>query len=379
MARYRVLRLITWLPRGGIERKIVAVLPRLDRNLFEAHLCCIRERGPLADELEQQGIPVHVVPFRTRWDVKGLRALAELVKRERIDLIHAHMYRANTPATALKLAGLEVAVVGHYHNIGTWESWRQRFLDRFLANKRDMNLAVSEAVRQDVLRTLQLPEEKVRVLHNGVDLEEFHPVEPTQRMQLREELGLPRNATVVVMAARFVSQKNHTWVVANIEPVMDEHPDLVVAFAGTGPEEARVRQQAAASRHANRFLFLGQRPDIANVLAAADISILPSSREGFSNAILESLACGLPVIASRVGGNAEVLVSGENGFLLDMHDAAPAPLPDRGQFLAALRLLAGDAEKRTKMGQAALATARRFSLDTMVEATSRLYLELLSR
>ncbi|MCX7962882.1 MAG: glycosyltransferase, partial [Candidatus Sumerlaea chitinivorans] len=93
MARYRVLRLITWLPRGGIERKIVAVLPRLDRNLFDTHLCCIRERGPLADELEQQGIPVHVVPFRTRWDVKGLRALAELVKREQIDLIHAHMYR----------------------------------------------------------------------------------------------------------------------------------------------------------------------------------------------------------------------------------------------------------------------------------------------
>jgi glycosyltransferase involved in cell wall biosynthesis len=311
--------------------------------------------------------------------VKGLRALAELVKRERIDLIHAHMYRANTPATALKLAGLEVAVVGHYHNIGTWESWRQRFLDRFLANKRDMNLAVSEAVRQDVLRTLQLPEEKVRVLHNGVDLEEFRPVEPTQRIQLREELGLPRNATVVMMAARFVTQKNHAWVVANIQPVMDEHPDLVVAFAGTGPEEARVRHQAAASRHAKRFVFLGQRTDIANVLAAADISILPSSREGFSNAILESLACGLPVIASRVGGNAEVLVSGENGFLLDMHDAEPAPLPDRDQFLAALRLLAGDAEKRTQMGQAALATARRFSLDTMVEATSRLYLELLSR
>jgi hypothetical protein len=154
MSRYRVLRMITWLPTGGIERKIAAVLPRLDPELFEVHMCCIRERGPLADDLEAAGIPVHLVPFKSRLDPIGMLKLRRLAKKLEIDLIHSHMYRSNVPATMLKIMNPRLKVIGHYHNVNTWETPRQESLDRYLAARRDMNVAVSEAVRRDVQQRL---------------------------------------------------------------------------------------------------------------------------------------------------------------------------------------------------------------------------------
>src|SRR5690349_14692093 len=130
MSRYRILRVITWLPMGGIERKIVAVLPKLNKDLFDVHLCCIRERGALADSLEEQGVPVHLIKFNSRLEPLGMFRLRRLTHRLNIDLVHSHMYRANTPSTALKMFDSKIKVIGHYHNVDTWETNKQLKMDR---------------------------------------------------------------------------------------------------------------------------------------------------------------------------------------------------------------------------------------------------------
>ncbi|HUT25929.1 MAG TPA: glycosyltransferase [Sumerlaeia bacterium] len=121
-----VMRVITWLPIGGIERKILAVAPRLDRSKFTVRVACLRERGPLADALEQEGVPVHLSPLPSRLSPRGLRDLSRLMRRRRIDIVHAHMYRSNVPATiAARLVNVPV-VIAQVHNVGTWETRRQR-------------------------------------------------------------------------------------------------------------------------------------------------------------------------------------------------------------------------------------------------------------
>jgi glycosyltransferase involved in cell wall biosynthesis len=378
---YRILRLITWLPAGGIERKIAAVLPRMNRDMFEPHVCCIRERGPLADEIENSGIPVHVIPFRSRWDPAALWRLGRLVEKLQVDLIHAHMYRANVPATAVKIRHRRIAVIAHYHNVNTWETKWQLLTDRVLARMRDLNLAVSEAVRQDVIAKLGLRPDSVRTMHNGVDTDEFRPLHALDREQMRAELGIPADAVAVVMAARLVPQKNHALVLRTASHVLAASPSTRFVFAGSGPEELALRQMAAHLGIEHAVSFIGHRTDICRVMAACDVSVLPSFREGFSNTVLESMACGLPVLASDVGGNREIIDRGINGHLIEANRLAgstEAASIRESQYVRCLKRLVMDADLRARMSVAARRTAEGFGLDTMVRSVQDVYMEILA-
>ncbi|MBX7244807.1 MAG: glycosyltransferase [Candidatus Sumerlaeaceae bacterium] len=379
MMKHRILRLITWLPNGGIERKILAVLPRLNPDLFEIQACCIREPGPLAPDLEAAGIPVHVIPFRSRWDPLALTKLSRLVERLEIKLIHAHMYRANTPATALGMWDKNVKIIGQYHNVNTWESSGQLRMDRWLAPKRAMNLAVSEAVRENVIKTLRLDPAKVRTVYNGVDTQEFRPVATARRHAIRERLGIPATAKLVAMVARLVKQKNQELVLRCVPDLVRATPRAHFLFLGGGPDENRLRQIAGELRIADNVTFLGNRDDIAEILPACDLSILPSRREGFSNTVLESMACGLPVVASDVGGNREVIDSGISGFLVDTipSDDGADPQVSETQFLRYTRRLLIEDDFRIAMGANARDHVMKFSLGAMIQDVERLYLDLL--
>jgi glycosyltransferase involved in cell wall biosynthesis len=378
MSRYRVMRMITWLPMGGIERKIAAVLPRLDPDLFEVHMCCIRERGPLADALEEAGIPVHLVPFKSRLDPIGLFKLRGLVRKLGINLIHSHMYRANVPATALKTLDKRLRVIGHYHNVNTWETPRQLALDRYLAMRRDMNVAVSEAVRLDVQQRLGLPDRLVTTLYNCVDLDEFHPLSEEARTAVREEIGLAPDDRVVTCVARLVGQKNQQLVIHSAKEILLEIPTAKFLFVGGGPDEELLKARAQQLGIAGSVMFLGRRDDVARLLASSDVAVLPSLKEGFSNTILEAMACGTPMVASNVGGNAEVIDQGVNGFLCDLFENSAGQKEVRAaQFVRYVKRLLLDEESRQRVAQAALARVQHYGLDSMVREIEQLYLEVL--
>lgn len=380
MSRYRILRLITWLPQGGIERKIVAVLPKLNRDLFEVHLCCIRERGALADDLESAGVPVHLVPFKSRLDPIALLRLRQLTRRLDISLIHSHMYRANTPATALKLINPRLSVVGHYHNVDTWESGRQLKMDRYMAGNRNMNVAVSEAVRRNVAETLGIPEELTTTLYNCVDLDEFTRLSASDRAAVRDDLGLAPEHQIVIMVARMVTQKNYPLVLDIAPEILRSCPDARFVFVGGGPDEDELKARAQSSGIAAKCLFLGRRDDVPRLLGASDVAILPSFKEGFSNAVLEAMACGLPVIASDVGGNSEIIDPGTNGYLLE---TAPDPGSRFGvaiqssQFPRLLKRLLTDEPHRARLAEAAWQRSRHYGIEAMVREIEQLYLEIL--
>lgn len=380
MSRYRILRVITWLPMGGIERKIVAVLPKLNKELFDVHLCCLRERGALADDLEAQGVPVHLVKFNSRLDPIALWKLRRLTHRLKIDLIHSHMYRSNTPCTALKMFDSRIKVIGHYHNVDTWESPRQLRMDRFMAMHRDMNVAVSEAVRKNVVDTLGLPEEITTTLYNCVDLDEFKRLDPADRTAARKELGFAPEDRVIIMVARMVAQKNHDLVLQAAPDILRESPQARFLFVGGGPDEDALKARAQEAGIADKCVFLGRRDDVPRLLGASDVAILPSYKEGFSNAVLEAMACGLPVVASNVGGNGEIIDHGENGYLLET-TADPASrfgvAVSSAQFPRLLKRLVNDDEHREKLATAAWEKARHYNLDAMVYEVEQLYLEIL--
>ena len=378
MSRYRVLRMITWLPTGGIERKIAAVLPRLDPELFEVHMCCIRERGPLADALEAAGVPVHVIPFKSRLDPLALLRLRGLVKRLGINLIHSHMYRANVPATALKLLDRNLRVIGHYHNVNTWETPRQVALDRYLAHRRDMNVTVSEAVRKNVQQTLGLPNELTTTLYNCIDLEEFHPLAEFERMEARRSLGLSADDRVIACVARLVPQKNQQLVLNSAVEILRDVPSAKFLFIGGGPDEKLLKALAQQLGLSDRTQFLGRRDDVAQLLAASEVTVLPSLKEGFSNTVLEAMACGSPIVASNVGGNAEIIDQGITGFICDVaNDSAGHLEVNSAQFVRYVKRLLLEEDFRQRIAETAIARVQHYGIDSMVHEIEQLYLEVL--
>jgi len=366
---YHIARIITWLPRGGIERRLVALLPRLNRSPFRVSLVCIRERGPLADELRQAGVAVSVVPLRSRLDPRGLRALSHWMHEQKVDLVHSHMYRSNVPATiAARRAGVR-HVLCQVHNIDTWETRRQRMLDRWLMRWRAAMLAVSNDVKHDIVARLGCPPGQVRVLYNGIDINEYGSVRPNP--QLRHALGIPESNKLVVVLARLVEQKKHTRLLQALETIRNELPPASVLFVGDGKLRGELEREVETRHLGDMVSFTGHRNDIPQILSLSDLSVLTSDREGFSNTIIESLAAGVPVLATDVGGNSEAIVDGECGFVVQPDDLAG--------LTRALKTVLGDDSLRHKMSQSARMRAQHFSLENMLDETRRLYLELLTK
>ena len=360
-----VVRAITWLPVGGIERRLVTVVPKLRDRGWDIRVLCLREEGPLAPELRDRGIPVGVIPFRSRLSPAGLLAFRRYLRSCDAQVLHSHMYRSNVPATiAGRLAGTPV-IFSQIHNVDSWDTPRQAALDRLLAGWRTGTISVSAAVQRDVINRLAIPAEKAPVLYNGIDLDLFRP-DAERRRVLRKEWGVSPDSLLLLVPARLHPQKNPLGVLDAFRQLLATAPGPApfLVFVGAGKLEESLR--AAAADLKGQVLILGQRDDMPAVYNAADAIVLSSLKEGFSNAVVEALACGKPVIASNVGGNAEAVDSPAVGWI------HPPGNPEAltKQLLEACR---SGPEGLRAMEADCIARARHFSVDALVEATHQLY------
>ena len=360
-----LVRMITWLPIGGIERRLVSVLPRLRDRGYRVRLVCLRELGALAGELRDSGSPVDLIALRSRLDPRGLRRLSAYLREHHATIVHTHMYRSNVPGTiAARLAHVPVNFA-QVHNVGTWESARQKSLDRFLTRWRTGVLCVSAAVQRDVVETLRIDPARAPVLYNGSDTERFRP-DAEQRRLGREALGVGGNRLVVLVPARIHSNKNPLGVVRAFKEARSRvSTDPILFWAGKGPMEDRLRDAVAAEGLGDCFHLLGARDDMPELYNAADVVLLSSSKEGFSNAVVEALACGKPVVAADVGGNAEAIDSPAIGWIHEAgsHEQLTAQLAEALAGREGLVARAQDCRRR----------GLRFSLDRLIDDTDALY------
>ncbi len=370
----RVAWVLNWLPVGGVERLVISVLSHLDRARFEPSIILLRERGVLADEAEAAGLPVMLSPMRTRLSPPGLMRLSRLFRQLRLDIVHAHMYRSNTPATiAARMAGVPICIA-HIHNVQTLETWRQRAMDRFLNRWRSAVIAVSESVRADVLRETGAPPGLVRVIHNGIDLAPFAaPPAPAERASLREREGLPASAIVFATVARLVPQKNHAGLLRAFAQAAPKTPRAFLWIIGDGPLRQSLEEEAARLGIAARVRFAGKRFDVPRLLPLADLGTVVTYKEGFSLGLVECLAAGLPLVVTDVGGNAEAVREGVEGLIVRNPD-------DTDAIARAIERLAADGAEgdslRARMSASARQRAGEFSVETMTSKIAALYDEL---
>lgn len=367
-----VVRLITWLPVGGIERRLVGVLPRLRAKGWRVAVICLRERGALADELEREGVTVETVPLKSRLDPGSIQRLAKRLKELKPAIVHSHMYRSNVPGTvAARMAGVPT-VFAQVHNVDTWESWRQRWLDASLCRWRAGVICVSGAVQDDVVKSLGIAREKAPVIHNGIDVERFAP-DAAARRDARAELQLADDDVVALVPARLHSQKSPLAVLDAFGKARAQlgGGGARLIYAGDGPLEGDLRDALARSGLGDSVRMLGRRDDMPRLFNAADVVVLSSQKEGFSNAIVEALACGRPVIAADVGGNREAIDRPEVGWIHEAGDGAAL----EAQLVEAMR----DRAALAARADACRARGMAFGIDAMIDATDALYRRAMER
>lgn len=365
--RPRILQLLATGGNGGAQESYTGLLLRLDRTRYDVRALSL-SAGSAVARLRHLGVTVDVIDQAD--DELAVRELAAWLRHHEIDLVHAHMYRAEVIGTRAAVAAGTPVIMATVHSSRVRSPEDQRVLAE-LTPHIDRLIVPSVSIEHKV-RTELRASARFAVIPNGVDLSRFSAEVPPCR--LRRELGIPGDAFLVGVVARLEREKGHRYIVAAMPELVAAVPNAWLVLVGEGSEEAALRAQVAALAPSvrERVILTGRREDVAALTADLSVAVLPSLREAQGISILEAMARAIPVVASRVGGVPEVITHGVDGLLVPPAD--PAALAD------ALIRLASAPDLRARLGSAGRRTVvERFSIDAMVRVVQGAYDEELAR
>jgi glycosyltransferase involved in cell wall biosynthesis len=379
-AGHRILVVTTGLGLGGAETQLVALAKRLNERGWEVRVVSVTPPGGLAEELQASGIFVSSLEVRRRLSgLRGLSGLARTVRSWQPSVLHAHMVHANVLSRLARLVAPVPVVISTAHS--TYEAptgtrklrevtWRERAY-RLTDPLCDLTTHVSRAGLERYVRVKAIPADKAQWLPNGVDTKLFRPDGQT-RGRVRRELHIDE-VFVWLAVGRIERPKDYPTLLAAFRRVSGEKATATLLVVGSGSLEKGVREHARELGLGDHVRFLGARRDIAAMMSAADAFVMPSRWEGFSLALVEAMACGLPVVATDCGGPREILDGGRLGSLVPVADP---------EALAAgmLQVMSLSEEERSQMGDSGRRwVVEHFDIERVVDQWECLYRELLQR
>ncbi|HVP58508.1 MAG TPA: glycosyltransferase [bacterium] len=368
--RLDVLHVIGSLAAGGAERNLYYLAPAMAKSKLSYGICCLAERGQFADEVEQAGVPVHALGFRRRHALVSTVKLARLMRSHRVRVVHTHLYEPGVfGRIAAWLAGVPV-IITHEHGKTTWKKWYHRWFERLAIKRTDLRIAVSGDIRDLRLRHEHTPPAKIVVIGNAVGPSRFEAAAGVRESK-RAELGLG-DAFVVGTVGRMVVAKSYDLLVRVAREVCRRRADMRFLLVGDGPLREELTRLRDSLGIADKVSFLGTRTDIPEFLAAIDLYVLTSQREGLPISLLEAMLAAKPIIATAVGGIPEAVNEGAEGLLVEPGNEAA--------LTEAILALADDPIKRRAMGERARAKARgQYSPEAVLGAIEAIYFSIMQR
>ena len=370
--RVRLLYVAGNFVTGGAERHLLELWRRLDRDRFEVRIACLKREGAFTPLVEATGLPITDLGVGRRvYDARGARGLLRLialVRDFRPDVIHGYLFGANLfAALAGRLCGVPVVCVAK-RNVDAFETPRQVAVQRLAHALATHVTAVSEEVAKSSM-ALGVPRGRITVIENGVDVNRFDGRAGGPPADLpAAPAGVPRIGSVGCLAPR----KDYGTLLEALARLAAAGRVFQAVLVGDGPERAALEARTAALGLADRVAFLGERGDVDRLLPAFDVFALSSREEGIPNALLEAMAAARACVATRVGGNAEVLADGRTGWLVPARD--PAAL---AAALADALDRPAEAARRGAAARAAAVAER--SIEAMVRRHEAFYLRALER
>jgi len=366
--RTKILYLIPQLIIGGTERHLADLVTHLDKQRFEPVVWCTGEWGAIGDEMVETGIKVIKYPLSFYRPGEFLMA-AFFIKRGNFDVFHSYGYGSHfIDAVLAKTQGIPTYISSR-RNVRHWPRGEKLHLVERVRNYlSDIVIANSEAVKRKSAEVERIAPDKIKVIYNGVDLEEANTKGAGRN--LREELDIPDNYIIIGNLANLKPIKGQEYLIQAFAKVMERANRLKLVIIGEGPERERLSALADKLEIGEHVIITSIKSSRFDLVRLFDIFVLSSLTEGFSNVIIEAMAMGKPVIATDVGGNGEAVVHGKTGVLV--------PPADPEAMASAIIDLASDPELRARFGEAGKKRVEEhFTLRKMVEEYERLYKQLI--
>lgn len=379
--KVRIVYFITSLESGGTERQLALLLEHLPSARYEKHVVCLSGFGPLeerfsrcTDSLTDLKYPRLRQNGKFLWHrlpttVRSVYRLFRKLRKIRPDILHTLIPVCNVMgALAGKAARVPVIVcsrlsLGNYRDTARTFSRFEDFTDRYFT----LMHCKSNGIKDDVMRREPVDPDDLRVIYNGIDTTAFG--QPFNREPLREELGLTVGHPVIGMVANLKPYKGHADLLKAAPAILHDHPTTKFLIIGRDDGIQKELEELAVKLNiSNHVIFAGERHDVPRLLQLMTLLVSASHEEGFSNTILEAMAAGLPVIATRVGGNLEQIVDGQTGYLV-----TPSA-PD--EFAESIKMLLNNPALAEKMGhRASRRVAQNFAITAVSQQMQEFYRE----
>ncbi len=369
-----ILFLVNGFGVGGAEKALLELVKRINRDQFQVLVASVGQGGILEQEFRNASEQCFVFRKKFSFDFSLIPKVAALLRLNQVDILLTTLFYADVIGTfAARMVGTPVkmswqtALAIPTGNVED-DRWRHIVAYRAAASQMTHIVAVSHEVRNYFIRNRHIPPQKISTIHYGVDLNRFQKSGKT----IRKELGLSDQDVIISVVGHLSDVKGHTFLLKASPFLIRKNSRVQLVFAGDGPEKASLEQEAKTLGIREHVHFLGVRSDVPDILRSSDIFVLPSIYEGLPNVILEAMASGLPVVASRVGGIPEAVADGETGFLF--------PAGDSTWLEQVLAPLIRDGALRRKMGEAGRKRVENhFSIDVEVRSFQDLFQTLYFR
>jgi glycosyltransferase involved in cell wall biosynthesis len=368
--KIRVLETIRQGQIGGGESHLLDLVENLDKNLFAPVVLSFTD-GPMVDRLKNMGIPTHIIPTTKPFDFSKWGQVKKLIDAEKIELVHAHGTRAHSNVSwAARKLHLPVVYTVHgwsFHDNQKFPLKNLRvFGEKYLTKKATVNISVSASVHETGQKYFS--DYKSVIIPNGINQQKFNPARALK--DIRSELNIPKDSILVLFLARFTEQKQPLTMIRSFCKAAAKNNNLRLLMVGDGELKREADALVAASGMSNKIFMQTFRQDVPDILAAADIYVLPSLWEGLPLGLLEAMAMGKAVIASKADGTKEVIQHNANGIMVSVENLEE-------EVANAINLIASDAALRARLGEQARATiTTTYSASKMTRQVEEIYKEL---
>lgn len=309
MKRINLLQVVYGFSVGGAELKLLELVSRLNRDLFNISIVCVGIGGPLEERFRSLDLPVYMLPKARRFDYTLPFKLAKLSRSLKADIIMTTLFFADVIGALSTCLYKPKALISWEAITGQLKPHQKRMY-KLTSSRFDVVVAVSNSIWPYIIRDRGQDPNKIVTIYYGVDLRKYTLAEPNRNQE----------HFVFGTAARLAHQKGHSYLLEAIPSVLAEYPQARWQFAGHGEKEEVLRQQAKQLGVDSHVSFLGRRDDVPDLLAQWDAFVLPSLWEGFPNVLLEAMARCRPVIATNVEGSGELVLHEETGLLVEKQD-----------------------------------------------------------
>jgi glycosyltransferase involved in cell wall biosynthesis len=371
MEKINILHIYQNSKIGGVQQQLFSLLKTYNREVFNPFFCCLGPKEEMGTEIEKLGIDFIALNSKRyhKFSPKIMINLYQLMKKRHIHVVRAHKYRASLYGrVAAFFARIPVVITSVHGNYRKDLRPERRIANRILSRVTDKIVAVSESIKEDIIRYDKIDPSKILVIHNGVDILKFAP--DGRFHDIRKEFAITDSDVVIGFIGRLVPAKGIEYLIDAFSHLVSELKNIKLLIVGQGSLLDRLRERTHEHGINGSVLFTGERHDIPDILSGIDIFVMPSVAEGLPNSLLEAMAMRKPIIATSVGGIPEVIRNGINGLLVPPRNAE--------SIITAIKKLLDKRHLAKKMGQ----SARYFVEENLsIQATTRkwesLYISLL--